>query len=212
MPELLVRETATGVVDILGPGQRSVVWVQGCTIHCPGCIVPESWSQRSGDVVKVSELAETLLVRQPSAHLTVSGGEPTEQPEGVAHLLSAARQMGRTTWVYTGRRLEDLLVEGDEWVLRMLAATDVLVDGAFDATLAASVPYRGSSNQRILRLTNAIPFDQCQADGLGGRVELTLGAKGDIRLVGIPPPGFLRLLKEGLAAKGIQLDPEGSWV
>lgn len=42
-PRLLLGHTATGVTDTLGPGRRSVVWVQGCHIGCPGCIVPESW-------------------------------------------------------------------------------------------------------------------------------------------------------------------------
>ncbi|MGD0006352.1 MAG: 4Fe-4S cluster-binding domain-containing protein, partial [Anaerolineaceae bacterium] len=25
-----------------GPGKRSVVWVQGCTLNCPGCFNPQT--------------------------------------------------------------------------------------------------------------------------------------------------------------------------
>ena len=32
----VVRDTARDVVDTLGPGRRSVVWVQGCSLSCPG--------------------------------------------------------------------------------------------------------------------------------------------------------------------------------
>ncbi|NEQ18844.1 MAG: radical SAM protein [Microcoleus sp. SIO2G3] len=30
-------------VSVLGPGQRAVIWVQGCRFACKNCIVPESW-------------------------------------------------------------------------------------------------------------------------------------------------------------------------
>jgi len=45
MLEVQVAETCIGT-RALGPGLRSVVWVQGCPFSCAGCIAPD-WIPRS---------------------------------------------------------------------------------------------------------------------------------------------------------------------
>ena len=209
-PFLRVRHTETDVRDTLGPGQRSVVWVQGCAIHCPGCIVPEMWGPSGGQLVDPVALAHQLLDPFPDAGLTVSGGEPTEQPQGVGALLAAAHDLGRTTWVNTGRVLEDLLAQPDSEMLDMLAHVDVLVDGRFEESVASSLEYRGSSNQRILHLTEAIAMPTRGVDP-GGRVSLRLDAEGGLVVIGIPPPGFLADLRARLTARGLGVAPRDPW-
>lgn len=203
-PMLRVGHTALGVTDTLGPGRRSVVWVQGCRVHCEGCIVPESWSNRPGRLVDPVDLANQLLSGN-DADLTVSGGEPTEQATAVAALLSAARRSGRTTWVYTGRVLEDLVAEADPGVLTMLAVTDVLVDGPFVQSLAGGVGYRGSRNQRVIRLTSAIDAELADG-GRPGKIEIRLDGDDGLVLIGIPEPDVLPRIARGLAERGITLE------
>lgn len=208
---LNVRHTASDVVDTLGPGRRAVVWVQGCTLHCPGCIVPEMWNPATaGRLVDPTALARELLGDDPDLHLTVSGGEPTEQAAPVAALLRAARELGRNTWVYTGRTLEELAAADDPDVDALLAEVDVLVDGRYVQELAGTFPYRGSSNQRILRLTDAISAADADS-GPGGRLSLSLDNDGTLVVIGVPPPGLLPRLREGLAARGVTVDPEHAW-
>jgi anaerobic ribonucleoside-triphosphate reductase activating protein len=149
-------------------------------------------------------------VLDPEAALTVSGGEPTEQAAGVAELLAAARALGRTTWVYTGRTLEELLAEEDPAVLQMLAYVDVLVDGRFEASMAAALPFRGSGNQRILRLTEAIHASDAER-GPGGRIGVTIDSAGALVLIGIPPPGFLPRVQAGLRERGVSISPQHAW-
>lgn len=203
-PELLLTHTATGVMDTLGPGRRSVVWVQGCHIGCAGCIVPESWGTRSGTWVDPAQLAEEILGSDPG-DLTVSGGEPTEQAAAVTVLLRAARALGRTTWVYTGRRIEDLVEEADDDILTMLSMVDVLVDGPFISGLAGGVGYRGSRNQRIIRLTDAVSDGDANA-GAPGKVEMRLDNQDGLILIGIPEPGFLPVIADKLAERGVTLE------
>jgi len=33
-----------------GPGKRAVVWVQGCTLGCPGCFNPQTHSVAAGKI------------------------------------------------------------------------------------------------------------------------------------------------------------------
>lgn len=209
-PLLRVRSTATDVVDALGPGRRSVVWVQGCSIHCPGCMVPETWTTRGGQWVDPVDLARQLLEDDPEAALTVSGGEPTEQAPAVGALLAETKRLGRTTWVYTGRTLESLMDEDNPAVLTLLSHVDVLVDGPYLESMAGAIAYRGSTNQRILRLTEAISARDIETVR-GSRVDIRVDSSGWLQVIGAPPPAFLRTLQELLAEKGISLTPEQRW-
>lgn len=201
---LRLTHTLGDVVDTLGPGSRSVVWVQGCSIHCPGCIVPETWGTQTGTWVDPVELAARLLDGTTN-DLTVSGGEPTEQPAAVALLLREAHRRGRTTWVYSGRRLEDLVEDADDDMLAMLSQVDVLVDGPYERATAGGVGYRGSRNQRIIHLTDAIPREAAAA-GRPGKIEVRLDGDDGLVVVGIPEPGTLPKLQAALADRGVQLD------
>jgi anaerobic ribonucleoside-triphosphate reductase activating protein len=164
----------------------------------------------AGELVDPVALAHQLLADDPAAALTVSGGEPTEQAAAVARLLAAARALGRTTWVYSGRTLEELLAAQDPDVLEMLAYVDVLVDGRFEESTAAALMYRGSANQRILRLTETIPASDAER-GPGGRLGVTIDSTGTMVVIGIPPPGFLPQFQARLRERGVIISPQQPW-
>lgn len=202
---LRVADIHCYLTDTLGPGRRAAVWVQGCSLRCKGCLVPESWNPYSrGENVDPAQLAHSLLDSDPGAHLTVSGGEPTEQAAAVAVLLETAKGLGRNTWVYTGYTLEELLAANDPDVLDMLVHTDVLVDGRFDLERAGAFPYRGSGNQRILRLTDAISEEDANA-GRPGRIELLVDVDGTLSFMGIPGPGILSEIVDRLRDRSLSI-------
>jgi anaerobic ribonucleoside-triphosphate reductase activating protein len=202
---LRVADTHYYLTDTLGPGKRAAVWVQGCSIHCEGCIVPESWNIRArGTDWDPVDLAHDLLDPDPEVNLTVSGGEPTEQAEAVGQLLATAKQLGRNTWMYTGCTLEELVARDDSTILMLLSRVDVLVDGPFQIDNAGSFRYRGSSNQRIIRLTDAISQNEATT-GVPGRVEFLLDEWGELALMGIPVPGFMKEMAERVRARGLSI-------
>ena len=68
----------------------------------------------------------------------------------------------KTLWVYTGCLLEELKDPASRWRTEVtdefLSMIDVLVDGPFvEALKDISLQFRGSSNQRILRLKGGVP-------------------------------------------------------
>ncbi|HET7462572.1 MAG TPA: 4Fe-4S single cluster domain-containing protein [Longimicrobium sp.] len=207
MSTLRIRDWRAGVRDVLGPGERAVVWVQGCSLHCRGCMVPETWSPAGGRAVEVAELAREILAVAPLDGVTVSGGEPMEQPGAVAELLAEVRAAGKTVWVYSGYTLEELLARQDAEVDRVLSLADVLVDGRYEQARPEGSGYRGSANQRLVPLTGrALP-----PPGAPPRVQLTLDHEGRLVVVGVPPPGFLARFRGALEERGVALSADRTW-
>ncbi|MBN1610345.1 MAG: radical SAM protein [Polyangiaceae bacterium] len=131
-----------------GPGVRSVVWLQGCSRGCPGCFNPETHPAQGGQQIGASELADELLAVQPSG-VSISGGEPFEQPEGLLGLVTQLRQRApeSSLLVFTGYRLEE--VRSMPLGRAILSRLDVLVAGPYVESLPSHQWLVGSSNQTI---------------------------------------------------------------
>jgi anaerobic ribonucleoside-triphosphate reductase activating protein len=80
--------------------------------------------------------------------ISVSGGEPFEQPEDLARLLLAARKLGLHTLVYSGFTYEELRCAAPE----VLCEIDMLIDGPYIRGIPRTSPWTGSGNQRVLCL------------------------------------------------------------
>lgn len=169
-------------------------------------MVPETWSRRRGRLVEPATLAAELLSDPEVEGLTVSGGEPFEQPDALAALLGAFRAAGRNTWVYTGHTFEALVARGEPGTDAALSLTDVLVDGRYEAEKGGALRLRGSANQRILHLSGAVAPARIR-EAASAQVQVTLDAAGGMMVVGIPPPGFMAALHEGMQARGVAVNP-----
>jgi anaerobic ribonucleoside-triphosphate reductase activating protein len=131
-----------------GPGLRDVFWTAGCSIHCPGCINPQWLDPSSGIDLPVSSVLEMLELRQAAIEgITFSGGEPTEQPEPVAEIAEAARRLGLTVLLFTGRTFD--ACRSDPLRRRLIDACDIVVAGPYLAGAPDRRPLVGSANQRI---------------------------------------------------------------
>ena len=132
-----------------GPGFRTTVYCAGCPNRCPGCHNPQSWDIANGRDVDVEEILEVILA-DPFADVTFSGGDPMFQPAGFTALAKAIKERcGKNIWCYTGYLFEDLLKNAQQ--KELLEHIDVLVDGRFVEVLKSDeLRFRGSSNQRII--------------------------------------------------------------
>ena len=154
-----------------GEGVRVTLFVSGCTHRCKGCFNPDQWDFDCGELFTREVEDRILKDLEPSyiAGLSILGGEPmepTNQRVLVPFLRRFREKFGdtKTLWVYTGCILDtDLIaakVKGlpeSRWHIEVtdefLSMIDVLVDGPFIEELKdISLQFRGSSNQRILRL------------------------------------------------------------
>lgn len=142
---------------IEGPGRRSTVKFQGCPIRCRGCITPDSWNPLAGTLISVTRLAQELL--DPAFErdgISIVGGEPFHQPQGLQSLIRELRARGCPhILVYSGYTYERLrrMAERELAIDSVLDSVDVLIDGPFVARLADSGgPWTGSGNQRVIDL------------------------------------------------------------
>jgi len=131
-----------------GPGFRTSIYCAGCRHKCPGCHNPQSWDFSAGREMSTEELMR-IIVADPYANVTFSGGDPMYQAAGFAELARAIhRRTNKDIWCFTGFRFEDLIQHDQRELLEQL---DVLVDGPYVASLRdPDLLFRGSSNQRII--------------------------------------------------------------
>lgn len=77
-------------VTTLGFGRRIGFWFQGCNIRCAGCVSRDTWDADSEREIDLSDVLDWCRsVPTLPDGVTISGGEPFEQPEGLLALLDA---------------------------------------------------------------------------------------------------------------------------
>ncbi|MBR4855145.1 MAG: anaerobic ribonucleoside-triphosphate reductase activating protein [Bacteroidaceae bacterium] len=128
-----------------GEGIRFVVFLQGCDHRCPGCQNPETWDFEGGHEADPEDIAYEY---RKHAHLldgiTLSGGDPFYQQEECMKLLDLLPDVN--VWIYTGFTYEEIADT------ELAKRADVIVDGPYMEELRTeTLPYRGSTNQRIIR-------------------------------------------------------------
>ena len=137
------------IVD--GPGFRYTVFVQGCDFRCPGCHNARLQTSEGGRETPVSELLRDIISNPLLDGLTFSGGDPFTQAEACAALAEKVRSLGLSVVTFTGYLWEDLLASGREDWLRLIQASDIIVDGPFIMALRdLDLRFRGSANQRLV--------------------------------------------------------------
>ena len=127
-----------------GPGVRTVVFFQGCDLHCPGCQNPSTWDITKGTEVEVAKLAALLKKESINRKITISGGEPLMQKEALVELCEMLSDFDIA--VYTGHPMEDVPKE-------LLEKIKYIKTGPFIKELKTTVkPFVGSKNQEFRRV------------------------------------------------------------
>jgi anaerobic ribonucleoside-triphosphate reductase activating protein len=189
-----VAETCVGT-KALGPGLRSVVWVQGCLLHCRECIAPDWIPRRQARLIGPAELAAELLSDSAVTGLTLSGGEPMLQAQALAEMVREARSQRDVNVIcFSGYQLEELRERPPApGTADLLGQLDVLIDGAYEAAANDDRGLRGSSNQVVHHLTDRLA---AAGDDLarGPRTAEIRVRDRSLLLVGVPPQGLARNL------------------
>lgn len=92
-----------GLVD--GPGIRTVIFFQGCSLRCRFCHNPDTWEFNSGEITDPETLVKKISRFKPyfksTGGVTFSGGEPLMQPDFLLETLKLCKQENIHTCIDT---------------------------------------------------------------------------------------------------------------
>ncbi|MCW2918320.1 MAG: putative radical activating enzyme [Actinomycetia bacterium] len=209
-------------VTTLGPGKRAGIWTQGCTIGCDGCLSRDTWDADPRTEAPVEAVLGWLdSLPGPVDGITISGGEPFQQPAAVAELLH-----GIHAW--RGKAPADILIFSGYAYSRLsrvaesraiLDLCDAVVAGPYIDGRNDGSPLRGSSNQRLVPLTDLgreryeTAFDGAAPPEQGKHIQVSVndGPEGRrVYYIGIPRRGDMDQLSSALERAGVHAG-EVSW-
>lgn len=193
-------------VTTLGPGKRIGIWFQGCSLRCKGCLSPDTWERKTASITVDAIIQQIHPWFSFADGITISGGEPFEQPEALYALLTALRQQfSGDIFIYSGYHWNEI----EPQVTKMSGLIDALMSGRYQVENTQSLMLRGSDNQQLHCLTakgrarfSAFDRSVTEEDKV---LDLSLDNQGRIYLTGIPQKGDMARLREVLAQQDAQL-------
>lgn len=205
-------------VTVLGPGRRIGLWLQGCSIRCKGCVSRDTWPADPARAMPVATLLDWC--RKVAADgfdgVTISGGEPFDQPKPLAALLDglaawrASAGLDFDILCYSGHPLKTLKKKH----AKLLAKLDALIPEPYADGRPLGGLWRGSDNQTLLPLSPrgqaryAVCVAAPQAED-AKRMQVSL-QDGRLWFIGIPHRGDMAALEELCRARGLELG-QVSW-
>lgn len=168
-----------------GPGCRFCIWVQGCPHQCEGCFATDTWDMASGEEYSVQQIITVLEGVLPDIDgITLLGGEPFLQAEELSQLAVFVKEHNKNVIAFSGYTYSELSASAENGVQKLLAATDLLIDGRYIEELQDfSRPLAGSSNQQFVYLTDKITPEEMAA--YKNRFEIRITRDGVVTVNGM---------------------------
>jgi anaerobic ribonucleoside-triphosphate reductase activating protein len=164
-----------------GPGNRFVLWTQGCSKGCSECFNPETWSTnvyKELSPIQIFELIKNFEVDG----VTISGGDPLEQEDELLELLMLLSTMRLRKGVILFSGFTRAEISSNFIREKCLSYIDVLIDGRYEKNLKVDFSLRGSSNQKFYFFSDKISSDELHFDQ---EIEIS-SLEGEISMTGFP--------------------------
>jgi len=195
-------------VTTLGPGRRIGIWFQGCSIRCPGCISADIWADAPHNTTVSEVLTFCQEYCDAAEGVTISGGEPFEQPDALLELLTGLREFipaQRDILVYSGKTFRQIVPDLD----RCSGLIDALISEPYLVSVGQTKPLVGSDNQ-MLHLLTPLGRERYQTyqrlrTAEDDRIDVQFDSSGIVWMAGIPRRGDLERLRIRLSQQGITI-------
>ena len=166
-----------------GPGERTVIWLQGCPFQCPGCFNPDFLPMTGGNDYSTEQLLEYVSSVRDIDGVTFSGGEPLAQAHPLLPLVEALSELGISIVLFTGFTEAELMAVPER--RRIVELCDLVVAGPYRRDLPSSDPLRASSNQKLLFISDR--YDESTLADVKPSCEFTISEDGTTSVTGFPP-------------------------
>ena len=218
-PARLLVNKLHAPVTVLGPGRRIGLWLQGCSIHCKGCVSTDTWDfdpRRSMTVDDVLAWCRAAVARAAAAGeqitgLTISGGEPFDQADGLRVLVDRLQKNRDNATLdllcYSGYPLKTLEAQHGD----LLARFDAVIPEPYVDALPLEKRWRGSANQPLVLLSDR-GRERFAADlDTPAPKEMQVAVDGQrIWFIGLPDRGDMTRLEDLCRQRGIDF-ANASW-
>ena len=164
-----------------GPGNRFVLWTQGCSKGCSECFNPETWSTNIYKELSPTQIFELIKDFEVDG-VTISGGDPLEQEDELLELLMLLSTMRLRKGVILFSGFTRAEISSNFIREQCLKYIDVLIDGRYEKNLKVDFSLRGSSNQEFYFFSDKISSDELSFDQ---EIEIS-SLEGDIMMTGFP--------------------------
>lgn len=163
---------------LYGPGKRLLLFTQGCSLHCDGCVNSHLWEFGVGKNVSADELLD-ICQQNNLDGLTLHGGEPLDQPEEVYKSVKLLKDNGFTVILFTGYSKKEL----SKLQLKIWNRADIVVCGRFvQSKRNIYLQFRGSTNQRVI--THKGKYKSYKIDDGQTVAILTVDINGELNIKG----------------------------
>ena len=128
---------------LYGPGKRLLLFTQGCSLHCKGCINQHLWEFGKGTDVAIDEIFAQC---KGLDGITLHGGEPLDQANALVELIKKLKQQEKTVILFTGYTFKELdKVQKQAWL-----SSDIVISGRYEEkNRNIYLQFRGSTNQKV---------------------------------------------------------------
>ena len=203
-------------VTVLGPGRRIGLWFQGCTIRCKGCVSQDTWDAKGGGRMTVEDML-AWCKRQAVDGLdgiTLSGGEPFDQPLALGALLDAFERWRQRAHLdfdvlcYSGHPLKTLQAR----YAGLLNKLDAVISEPYVEGLPLGNVWCGSANQNLHPLSERgkARYTRWVGAPVVEKAMQVAVEGGRIWMIGIPDRGDMKHLEALCAERGLSLE-QVSW-
>lgn len=200
--------------SVNGPGNRAVLWFQGCSLACIGCWNPETHTFHEKQRTSIGEIQDWVKNLKDVEGITFSGGEPMQQAPYLYVLVAWIREHrpDLTIGMYTGYTKKELENGTFKWMSASIEDKtsdgwhkgstklwheikkhiDFAVTGRYIQSMAChDEPLRGSRNQEVLFLTGHYK----QSDLSPQIAEVSVDEDALIQITGFPTVEFLDAIR-----------------
>lgn len=196
--------------EVNGPGNRAVIWFQGCTLNCIGCWNPQTHAFDTDKWVSNQEVKTWLLGLEEIEGVTFSGGEPMQHGIDLYNIVKWIRDVRPELSIgiftgYTQKELETgnyialnplnnaLMTATPELWADIADRLDFAVMGRFNASkITTEKPLCGSSNQDIVMFSERYSAKDFKPQS----TQVTISEDGLVQITGYPTVEFIKAVKD----------------
>ena len=187
-----INEKLLNVAEIIensyanGPGLRSVIWFQGCNLHCNGCYNEDFWPFVQKNLFTPKELVSKIVQNKNIEGITLTGGEPLLQYPALLNFLILIKKHRLSVISFTGFNFNEVEKSRMKDILDYI---DIIIAGPYIEELSTKkIPLVSSTNQELIFLTRIYSNKDLKDEKV---VEIFIDDK-EIQVTGFPTKRFLK--------------------